>query len=651
MVALALTAAGNLPAGAAGTTAEKPPTLKPIDSCRALARYARRHTPVTIYHAAPSNRGPYSAPQGEKQPRGGSGQAGDDGNADALAGGEGSDDFSRTNVQEEGIDEPDRVKTDGTHLFVVGGPAGDVIHALDARAATPALLGSVKLPGEEAELLVSGDRILAISWGMGSDYDDATILTEVDVSNPAAMRVLRTEKVEGYYVSARLHGSVARVAISTLPDTLTVEQPADEDWDAAERHAMRRRAAARAPLSTWRPNEVIADRTTGVRTTRGAVRCNAVRRPREYAGLGMLSVLTVDMARGLPAVDADAVFAEGDTLYAGNDGLYVATEEWIEQDTSFDDLPSEASTSIHKFAIDGATTEYRASGSVPGYMLSQWAMSEHEGFLRTATTNVPPWLDDDAPVRQVDSQVIVLAERDGALVEVGRAGGIGKGDEIQGVRFMGDRGFVVTFKQVDPLYTLDLSVPEAPRVVGELKIPGYSSYLHPVGANLLLGVGQEGTDEGDLTGFQLSLFDVSDMSQPRRVAQRTVAGDSYSDAEWDHHAFLYWPATGLAVVPLELWADEDADKPEFTGAIGLSVDTGAPAITESWRIASPPMRDPYDWNSPPYRNLVIGDRLFSVWRDSVRASRLDDVSQAATVALPGSGEPGQPRGGMARRRP
>jgi uncharacterized secreted protein with C-terminal beta-propeller domain len=339
-------------------------------------------------------------------------------------------------------------------------------------------------------------------------------------------------------------------------------------------------------------------------------------------------VLTVDLTRGLPAVDSDAVIANGDTLYAGNDGVYVATEEWIDHDTRLADLPNESVTAIHKFAIDGAETRYAASGSVPGYMLSQWAMSEHEGHLRTATTSRPPWFEGRIP--DSESQVIVLAERDGALVEVGRAGGLGRGEVIHAVRFMGDRGFVVTFREVDPLFALDLSVPESPRVAGELKIPGFSAYLHPVGEGLLLGVGQDATED-ELRGLQLSLFDVRDMSRPRRLAVHTIA-DSDSAAEWDHHAFLHWPATGLTLLPVDIYSDADDYLADFSGAIGFRVDTGGGAISEVARVSGPPPDNP-DNSNPPFRNLVIGDRVFSVWHYGVRVSRLDDLSPMGWIDL------------------
>ena len=201
---------------------------------------------------------------------------------------------------------------------------------------------------------------------------------------------------------------------------------------------------------------------------------------------------------------------------------------------------------------------------------------------------------------------------------------------------MGDRGFVVTFERSAPVYTLDLSVPERPRVAGELKIPGYSAYLHPVGENLLLGVGQD-VKRRQPVGLQLSLFDVSDLAAPRRVAVRTVAGDAYSEAEFDHHAFLYWPATGLAVLPLELFAEseEEADA-DFAGAIGFRVDPAGPAIDEVGRVRHEEAQgeQELDLMPPPRRNLVIGNRLFSFWSSGVRVSRLADLAPEAWVELP-----------------
>ena len=139
----------------------------------------------------------------------------------------------------------------------------------------------------------------------------------------------------------------------------------------------------------------------------------------------------------------------------------------------------------------------------------------------------------------------------GSVLEtLGRVGGLGKGERIYAVRFVGDKGYVVTFRQVDPLYTLDLSDKDDPKVLGELKILGYSAYLHPVSDDLLLGVGQDATEQGRRLGTQLSLFDVSDLRRPVRRAQASLGANSSTSAEFDPHAFLFWKPANLAVIPL-----------------------------------------------------------------------------------------------------
>ena len=264
----------------------------------------------------------------------------------------------------------------------------------------------------------------------------------------------------------------------------------------------------------------------------------------------MLTVLTVDLAKGLEPVDSIAVMTDGRIVYASPESLYVATERWADRpDPAKPQTEQEGvRTAIHKFDIsDSQRTQYRGSGTVAGYLLSQWSLSEYKGVLRVVSTESPAWWGTGG---ETESFLTTLRHQGGALVQAGRIGGLGKGERVYAVRMIGDTGYVVTFRQIDPLFTVDLSVPERPRVLGELKIPGYSAYLHPVGEDLLLGVGQDATEEGRPTGTQLSLFDVSDLRKPTRLHTEHV-GLGWSEAESDHHAFLYWPRTGLVVIPFE----------------------------------------------------------------------------------------------------
>jgi uncharacterized secreted protein with C-terminal beta-propeller domain len=204
---------------------------------------------------------------------------------------------------------------------------------------------------------------------------------------------------------------------------------------------------------------------------------------------------------------------------------------------------------------------------------------------------------------------------------VGRVGGIGVGERIYAVRFLGDAGYVVTFRQTDPLYTLDLADPEHPRVAGQLDLLGYSAYLHPVDGDLLLGVGQGADESGRPQGLQVSLFDVSDPAHPKRVGNLVLGGYSSSTAEWDHHAFLYWPRTRLAVLPVNAYGSES-----FYGAIGLRIPRDG-AIAEVGRITEP-------GSYSVQRSTVIGDRVFTLAYDGFVVSGLDKLDRAGSVAFP-----------------
>jgi hypothetical protein len=185
----------------------------------------------------------------------------------------------------------------------------------------------------------------------------------------------------------------------------------------------------------------------------------------------------------------------------------------------------------------------------------------------------------------------------------------------------------VTFRRVDPLYTIDLADPARPRVLGELKIAGYSAYLHPLGSGLLLGVGQDAGQDGRVRGAQLSVFDVSDPAAPVRVAQRTLDSGSSSDVEFDHRAFLHWAPARLAVLPLQAYSGPDG-QPPFVGAIGLRVTRGG--IDEVARIAHPPREG---FAPPIARAVVVGERLFTLSERGLLAGTLASPATGPFVSF------------------
>ncbi|GAA2994424.1 beta-propeller domain-containing protein [Streptosporangium longisporum] len=323
-------------------------------------------------------------------------------------------------------------------------------------------------------------------------------------------------------------------------------------------------------------------------------------------------------------------------------------------------------TEIHRFDVTApGAPRYVASGRVPGRLLNQYSLSEHEGHLRVATTltlparpvspsagpsagsSASPSADlsaDPSTAPAPDPAVDPAVEPRGVpntsssvhvlkadtLVKTGEVGGLGRGERIYSVRFIGPLGYVVTFRQVDPLYTLDLRDPAAPRATGELKITGYSAYLHPAGEGRLIGVGQEASEQGRTLGTQVSLFDVGDPAAPRRLSQM-FQKDSGSEAEWDPHAFLYWPKTGTAVIPLSSWTGSEPT----TGA-AVVLDIGDTEITKVGTIQHSARKRANNTRLAAYdpgirRSVVIGDELWTVSDLGLKINTLDGLAERAWI--------------------
>lgn len=625
MKRLALIAAAVIVLAAAfGTsragTGAKPPRLTEFGSCGQLLGYAKAQARKLV--------GPYGL--------GGPGRAGIAVPV-TVAAAEAADpqqgvDFSGTNVQEEGVDEPDLVKTDGKTVFAV---AAGKLNAVDVTGPRPRLADSLALsPSMTHELLLRDDRLLVLSRGgfwieplpaiasSIAPYQPAeSQLAEIDVSNPARLRLVRTLTLDGSYVAARLVGSTARiVAAAQVPASLPFVQPKDGTPEAAAEAAERNRAVvASSRVSRWLPTYTIKRAGAKPGRARPLVQCRHVRRASAFSGLGMLTVLTVDLAKGLQPVDSTALMTDGRIAYASPESLYVATERWADRPDPDTPTTGESGvrTEIHKFDISSPLkTQYRGSGTVPGYLLSQWSLSEYRGVLRVVSTESPAWWGpgrDDS-----ESFLTTLRPSGGALVQAGRIGGLGKGERVYAVRFVGDTGYVVTFRQIDPLYTVDLADPDRPRVLGELKIPGYSAYLHPIGEDLLLGVGQDATEEGRPTGTQVSIFDVSNLRRPARLSTERL-GQGWSEAESEPRAFLFWPRTGLVMIPFD------------RRAVGFRVGR-ARGIDPAGRVEN-------DGTAPIRRSLVVRDSVLTVSDSGVKASSLATLAERGWVAFPAATQP------------
>jgi uncharacterized secreted protein with C-terminal beta-propeller domain len=360
----------------------------------------------------------------------------------------------------------------------------------------------------------------------------------------------------------------------------------------------------------------------GVKQTH-QVPCEQVSHPPQYSGTAMLTVLTLDLAKNLADPQPVSVVADGQTVYASANSLYVSHTSGfpygprqlvrpIPQSGSADPAPK-LTTDLYKFNIAGAgRPRYLASGSVPGTLLSQYSMSEYGGNLQVATTE-----DHYSPgtIPRTETSVHVLTQDGPRLDVLGGVGGLGKGERVYAVRFLGPVGYVVTFRQMDPLYTLDLHDPAHPAVTGELKLNGYSAYLHPISNGRLLGVGQDATSAGHPLGTQVSLFDVTG-KDPRRLTAFRLP-DSTTEAQYDPHAFLYWPQSGLTVLPVMLSG-------EWSGEV-LALTVTPNGVHELGTIRHPSGATTY---VPQIRrSLVIGDTL---WTFSDAGAQANDAATLGT---------------------
>ncbi len=502
-----------------------------------------------------------------------------------------------TNVQEDGVDEPDLAKTDGRVLVRISGPG---LVVTDVSGDRPRELSRTALPARAAvgaELVLRGDRVLVLgrqgtryggpmplldgvprSWPAADRALERTRLLSFDIGDPSAPRLVDDRSLGGRLVSARLYADgIVRLAIATRAPELPFVRPGGHR-SAAEATLANRRVLRAAPATAWLPTV-----RSGAGGERPLVRCDEVRHPRRAAGLGTVSV--VGFAVDAPDRDSvTAVTAAGDLVYSSARRLYVATH-------------GERSTSVHAFGLDAGRTSYVASGSVPGLVKDRWSFSERDGHLRVATTSTP------AAFGRPASAVRVLVERGGRLVETGHVGGLGVDEELKSVRWFGDLAVVVTFRQTDPLFTVDLADPSRPRLLGQLKVPGFSSYLHPVGGDLLVGLGRDATLRGADRGAQAATFDLGDLGEVRRRDTLDLGRDTWLPAGEDPHAAVYLPEQRLLVTSISDWRG--------TRFLALQVSpTGELTRSRSW-----PAGPAYDAAA---RALPLGDGRVALVDDGVR---------------------------------
>ncbi len=484
-----------------------------------------------------------------------------------------------TNNQVAGVDEADFIKNDGQYIYLAQNGKLRIVDAWPADQAHT--VSTTTLEGTPKKLFVNGDKALVYTahgatssyrrectYGYDCDFSGDGTSTRIlvfDITDRAAPVLERRIDLAGSLITARRVGTAVHTVVTKASDPfadLSLEYyPNDPDQDLCgyygDRPPLAMRLAARSAYEELRARNLAKIQEQAVNALLPWVIDSAEATPPEgpsctdlYAssiadGTAYTSIVSVDMEHPGP-VKAATIISRAGAVYASADALYIAVphasvwSSWGSQDVS----------TIHKFRISdiAGQTRYLASGGIEGRALNQFAMDEKDGFLRIATT------DGHAPSDSAVSYMSVLSEQGTDLVKVGQTGGFAPTEDIRSVRFDGTRAFVVTFKKTDPLFTFDMSNPASPTIVGELKIPGFSTYMHMLDETHLLTIGYDADDHDTFAyfdGIMLQIFDVSDMGNPTLTHKHIIGTrGSSSEALTNHLAFTWYPEYGLLSLPM-----------------------------------------------------------------------------------------------------
>jgi uncharacterized secreted protein with C-terminal beta-propeller domain len=512
------------------------------------------------------------------------------------------DDFTRTNSQEAGVDELDLVETDingnfylvdGNTLVIANGLPPEILREIAAISLTEtANVNGLLLDESRQRLVVVMSGSIAAYPELASvpqDYwsPSAVELFFVDVSDPANPIIDKQLLLEGYQIAARRIDSRVHLVSHFTPITPAILYADAELLDLLERY---RDAVASNASDLELLEQQLRDRIDelllqidinellpqlwqkqagGEYVSIPNPTCD-VTHPEVSVYLALTSITSVDSDGA--NVNNLIVVNNAWNVYASENNLYLIQPSagwWW-------DPWQREQTAVYKFMIGAGAAEYRAMGVVDGSASSSFQFSEFEDHLRVATTRNE--YDPATDVWTRDNHLFVLADNlAGTLDIVGAVQGYGVDESIFSTRFLGDRGFVVTFRQIDPLFAFDLSDPNNPQLVGELEIPGVSTYIHPLDDNHLLTIGFSGDMFGLNPGFQLQIFDAQDLASPRLLhaysPDFSADGFAWTSAMYDHLAFNYFDAAKVLTIPVQYYA-YSLDQ-HFSGFAAFSVDVQA----------------------------------------------------------------------------
>lgn len=518
--------------------------------------------------------------------------------------------YSETNVQTAGVDEPDVIKTDGEYIYIATNSEVKIVRAVppeemqivstlaksdlfDVTDETYASIEGLFISGDKLVVLVSiYQQYVWYRYIQESDdyeYEPPKAVVSVfdvsDRSNPSRELVIG---ISGSSLTSRMLDDVVYVLTQ-----MTV-------WDVDE--------------DTILPSVWDDDRKEEVSLS--SIRYD----PETRYACSFVNMLAIDISDGSHET-LSIVAGWASTVYMSTDSIYFAVQKWdgdIEEEdgAAIPERMSSARTTVYQISVEGTGMTASASGNVRGWLLNQFSMDQHGEHLRLATTT--SWTDPENAVYVLDSDMRIVGELEG----------LAPTERIYSARFVGETLYLVTFRQVDPLFVIDLSDPTKPKVAGELKIPGFSTYLHPVDDSHVLGIGQENSS------VKVSLFDVSDPTEPVEQSKFVIDGLFYSQALYDHKAVLFDLERELLVIPgyeyRYIWTNWTYEYYSNSAAyvFGVSLSEGI-----SLRGIVEHEADHGSYYSEMARSLYIGDYLYTLSSLILQANLLEDLSFAGKVII------------------
>ena len=588
----------------------------------------------------------------------------------------GPTDHTTTNTQVAGVDEADFVKNDGTRIFAL---SGERLYAAKSwPAEETAIKGSLPIEGWPQEMFLAENKVVVFSsiyrWyplkaSAGEScasldcgyYNSNTVkVTVVDVSDLTDLKTVQEYFVPGQYSSARLVGSSVRLVMND-----NFNFPPDfkwsPDWEPNLWEDKARLAAAynkiiannevvirKQTLADWMPPAL--HRHDGQLDTL-VQPCSSFSKVNAPTRLGTVSVVTLNLTAP-ETLDRQSVLSEPGEVYASAENLYIATRHWWwwpqpgQQDVTY----------LHKFNInDPSAAVYTASGTVEGSINDQFSLDEWKGNLRVATTLTSRVIDPQHPDNWwgtviTKNRVTVLGQVEGSLATLGKSEDLAEGERIMSSRFINEKAFVVTFRQVDPLFTFDLSDPTNVKKVGELKIPGFSTYLHPIDDTHLLTIGTYVPEpvpgqpnDWRQQALQLAIFDVSDLANPKQTFTQLVGtANGWSEAAHEHKAFNYFAAKKLLAIPFADWSSGssgDSYWSSFTSDLRVYSVDATTGFTSRGNVS---MRDMYQvenyaswtyyWTPWVRRSVMADDFVYSLSDSGIRVANIANLSAPLATA-------------------